>query len=203
MKRNMEIPSKTKTRLSGDTLRTLVETSLEDDKAVDIVIIDLAGKTEMADFMVIATGQSSRQVGAMAANLSQKLKGSGVKDVVIEGAGQGDWVLIDAGDVLVHLFRPEVRDFGRFAEHVNPDFLDMHKKIMPCLLKVIKDLGESKHDMTIQKTLFALNEFVQNLEYDVKFYLEDIINLMISYVQAPQFSRDIKYWALIALSNTI
>ena len=92
---------------------------------------------------------------------------------------------------------------GRFAEHVNPDFLDMHKKIMPCLLKVIKDLGESKHDMTIQKTLFALNEFVQNLEYDVKFYLEDIINLMISYVQAPQFSRDIKYWALIALSNTI
>jgi len=100
-----------KTRLSGDTLRILVETSLEDDKAVDIVVIDLAGKTEMADFMVIATGQSSRQVGAMAANLSQKLKGSGVKDVVIEGAGQGDWVLIDAGDVLVHLFRPEVRDF--------------------------------------------------------------------------------------------
>lgn len=100
-----------KTRLSGDTLRILVETALEDDKAVDIVIIDLAGKTEMADFMVIATGQSSRQVGAMAANLSQKLKGSGVKDVVIEGAGQGDWVLIDAGDVLVHLFRPEVRDF--------------------------------------------------------------------------------------------
>ena len=92
---------------------------------------------------------------------------------------------------------------GRFAEHVNPEFLDMHKKIMPCLLKVIKDLSVSKHDMTIQKSLFALNEFVQNLEYDVKLYLEDIINLTLSYVSAPQFSRDIKYWALTALSNTI
>lgn len=111
MKRNIEIPSKTKLRPSGDALRTLVETSLEDDKAVDIVIIDLTGKTEIADFMVIASGQSSRQVGAMATNLSQKLKESGVKGIAIEGAGQGDWVLIDAGDVLVHLFRPEVRDF--------------------------------------------------------------------------------------------
>jgi len=111
MKRNIEIPRKTKTRLPGDKIRALVETSLEDDKAVDIVIIDLAGKTEIADFMVIASGQSTRQVGAMANNLSQRLKESGVKDVTIEGAGQSDWVLIDAGDVLVHLFRPEVRDF--------------------------------------------------------------------------------------------
>jgi len=92
---------------------------------------------------------------------------------------------------------------GRFAEHVNPEFLDMHKKIMPCLLRVIKDLSSSKHEMTIQKSLFALNEFVQNLEYDVKLYLEDIIQLTLSFVQAPQFSRDIKYWALTALSNTI
>lgn len=100
-----------KTRQPGDKIRALVETSLEDDKAVDIVIIDLAGKTEIADFMVIASGQSTRQVGAMANNLSQRLKKSGVKEVTIEGAGQSDWVLIDAGDVLVHLFRPEVRDF--------------------------------------------------------------------------------------------
>lgn len=100
-----------KTRQPGDKIRALVETSLEDDKAVDIVIIDLAGKTEIADFMVIASGQSTRQVGAMANNLSQRLKKSGVKEVTIEGVGQSDWVLIDAGDVLVHLFRPEVRDF--------------------------------------------------------------------------------------------
>jgi len=111
MKRNAEIQNKTKTRLSGDAVRALVETSLEDDKAVDIVVIDLTGKTEIADFMVIASGQSSRQVGSMAAHLSQKLKESGVKGVAIEGAGQGDWVLVDAGDVLVHLFRPEVREF--------------------------------------------------------------------------------------------
>lgn len=110
-KRNTEIQNKTKTRLSGDKVRALVETSLEDDKAIDIVVIDLTGKTEIADFMVIASGQSSRQVGSMAGHLSQKLKESGVKDVAIEGAGQSDWVLIDAGDVLVHLFRPEVRDF--------------------------------------------------------------------------------------------
>ncbi len=90
---------------------TLVQTSLEDDKAVDIVVIDLTGKTEMADFMVIASGQSSRHVGAMADHLSQEIKQSGIKDVAIEGAGQSDWVLIDAGDVLVHLFKPEVRDF--------------------------------------------------------------------------------------------
>ncbi len=88
-----------------------METSLDDDKALDIVVIDLTGKTQMADYMVIASGQSSRQVGAMADHLCQKIKESGIKDVAVEGAGQSDWVLIDAGDVLVHLFRPEVRDF--------------------------------------------------------------------------------------------
>lgn len=88
-----------------------METSLDDDKAQDVVVIDLAGKTQIADYMVIASGQSSRQVGAMADHLCQKIKESGIKDVAVEGAGQSDWVLIDAGDVLIHLFRPEVRDF--------------------------------------------------------------------------------------------
>lgn len=88
-----------------------METSLDDDKAIDTVVIDLTGKTEIADYMVIATGQSSRQVGAMADHLCKKMKESGVKDVTVEGTGQCDWVLIDAGDVLIHLFRPEVRDF--------------------------------------------------------------------------------------------
>jgi len=111
VQRTITIPSKRKLRPSGDTLRALVETSLDDDKAQDVVVIDLAGKTQMADYMVIASGQSSRQVGAMADHLCQKIKESGIKDVAVEGAGQSDWVLIDAGDVLVHLFRPEVRDF--------------------------------------------------------------------------------------------
>ena len=92
---------------------------------------------------------------------------------------------------------------GRFSEHVVPDFLDKHKQIVPCLLRVIKDLYVSKHDMTIQKSLFALNEFVQNLDYDIKIYLEDIIKLLLEYINAQQFSRDVRYWALIALSSTI
>jgi ribosome-associated protein len=111
LERNIAIPSKRKLRPSGDVLRALVETSLDDDKALDIVVIDLTGKTQMADYMVIASGQSSRQVGAMADHLCRKIKDLGVKEVTVEGVGQSDWVLIDAGDVVVHLFRPEVRDF--------------------------------------------------------------------------------------------
>lgn len=88
-----------------------METSLDNDKAEDVVVIDLAGKTEIADYMVVATGQSSRQVGAMATHLNQKIKELGIKDVHVEGESQCDWVLLDAGDVIVHLFRPEVRDF--------------------------------------------------------------------------------------------
>jgi hypothetical protein len=74
---------------------------------------------------------------------------------------------------------------------------------MPCLLRVIKDLYVSKHDMTIQKCLFALNEFVQNLDYDIKIYLEDIVMLLLEFINAPQFSRDVRYWALFALASTI
>lgn len=92
-------------------LLKLVEASLDDDKAEDIVVIDLAGKTEIADFMVIANGRSQRQVGTMAGHLQQKMKEGGLKGVTAEGLANCDWVLIDAGDVIVHLFRPEVRDF--------------------------------------------------------------------------------------------
>ena len=109
--RNIAIARKKAVLPSGDKLLTLVETSLDDDKAEDIVVIDLAGKTEIADYMVVATGQSSRQVGAMAMHLTQKIKETGIKELGIEGQSQGDWVLIDAGDVIIHLFRPEVRDF--------------------------------------------------------------------------------------------
>jgi hypothetical protein len=92
---------------------------------------------------------------------------------------------------------------GRFSEHICLDFLVQHKKIMPCLIKVIHDLAESKHDMTIQKSLFALNEFVANLDFEIKLYLEDVVKLLLAYVQEPKFSRDVKYWALVSLASTI
>ena len=92
-------------------LSELAVKSLDDDKAEDIVVIDLAGKTSIADYMVVASGRSSRQVGAMAEHLREKLKVAGAPAVEIEGMAQADWVLIDAGDVIIHLFRPEVRTF--------------------------------------------------------------------------------------------
>ena len=92
-------------------LSELAVKSLDDDKAEDIVVIDLAGKTSIADYMVVASGRSSRQVGAMAEHLREKLKVAGAPAVEVEGMAQADWVLIDAGDVIIHLFRPEVRTF--------------------------------------------------------------------------------------------
>lgn len=92
-------------------LLKIVEKSLDDDKAEDIVAIDLRGKSTIADYMVIATGRNSRQLAAMASHLDEKLTKAGVKRVAVEGQAQGDWVLLDGGDVVVHLFRPEVRTF--------------------------------------------------------------------------------------------
>jgi ribosome-associated protein len=85
--------------------------TLADGKAEDAVVIDLEGKTTIADAMIVASGRSARQVGAMADHLLEKLKAAGVKPLDMEGRTHGDWVLIDAGDVVVHLFRPEVRAF--------------------------------------------------------------------------------------------
>lgn len=94
-----------------DALLEMIETSLDDDKAQAVTVIELHGKTAIADHMVIASGTSSRQVVSMADHLLKKLKTAGVKKTTVEGLNQGDWVLIDAGDVIVHLFRPEVRSF--------------------------------------------------------------------------------------------
>jgi ribosome-associated protein len=91
-------------------LAHLVTQSLDDDKAEDITLVDLRGKSSIADHMVIATGRSQRQVGAMAEHLMEKLKHAGLK-VAAEGMQTCDWVLIDGGDIVVHLFRPEVRAF--------------------------------------------------------------------------------------------
>lgn len=85
--------------------------SLDDDKAEDIVTIDLAGRSSLADALVIASGRSSRHVASLAEHLARKLKEAGYGTRPIDGLPQGDWVLVDAGDVIVHLFRPEVRSY--------------------------------------------------------------------------------------------
>jgi ribosome-associated protein len=97
--------------VDSDELLSAILASLEDDKAEEIVTIPLAGKSEMADHMVIATGRSSRQVSAIAEKLADRLKHGLGLIVRMEGKELGDWVLIDAGDVIVHVFRPEVREF--------------------------------------------------------------------------------------------
>lgn len=85
--------------------------SLDDDKAQELVVIDLESKSSLADHLIIATGTSQRHVCAMAERLQAKLKEDGYGKVSLEGLPQGDWALVDAGDVIVHLFRPEVREF--------------------------------------------------------------------------------------------
>ncbi|MBL3703645.1 ribosome silencing factor [Sulfitobacter sp. BDSS02] len=95
----------------SEELLARILTSLEDDKAEDVVQIDLRGKTAMGDYMVIASGRSTRQVSAMAEKLIDRLKHDFGRLARIEGKDTGDWVLIDTGDVIVHIFRPEVREF--------------------------------------------------------------------------------------------
>ena len=97
-------------RPGGELLR-LVLNSLESDKAEDVIPIALSGKSEMADYMVIASGRSSRQVIALAEKLAERLKAGLGRPCRMEGKEAGDWVLIDCGDVVVHIFRPEVREF--------------------------------------------------------------------------------------------
>ena len=94
-----------------EALHSLVMQSLDDDQAVEMITIPLAGKSSIADHMVIASGRSSRQVASMANKLADKIKQQFGKIVRIEGLPVADWVLIDADDVIVHLFRPEVRTF--------------------------------------------------------------------------------------------
>lgn len=101
----------------GDRIKAWIDA----DKGEEIVTIDLAGKSAMADAMVIASGRSSRHVAAMAEHVIENLKKSGAKVARAEGMARGDWVLIDAGDVIVHLFRPEVRKFYALEKLWNLD----------------------------------------------------------------------------------
>lgn len=96
---------------AADELYALIMAQLDDDQAQEIVSIPLEGKSSVADHMVVASGRSTRQVAAMAQKLGEKVKQAGFGPVRIEGLPQADWVLIDCGDVVVHLFRPEVRSF--------------------------------------------------------------------------------------------
>nr|WP_324829284.1 ribosome silencing factor [Qipengyuania sp. Z2] len=95
----------------SDPLLAMVLQHLDDDQAQDVVTIPLAGKSSIADNMVIASGRSTRQVASMAQKLAEKLKQAGYGPVKLEGLPAADWVLLDAGDIVVHLFRPEVRSF--------------------------------------------------------------------------------------------
>jgi ribosome-associated protein len=94
-----------------EALHSLVLRSLDDDQAQDVVSIPLAGKSAIADHMVIASGRSTRQVASMAQKLGERIKQELGRNIRVEGLPVADWVLIDADDVIVHIFRPEVRSF--------------------------------------------------------------------------------------------
>jgi ribosome-associated protein len=96
---------------ASEAVLALVLKSVDDDKAEDIVQIDLRGRSDVADYMVICSGRSSRQVASISEKLADRLKQDMRISVRMEGKETGDWVLIDAGDVIVHVFRPEVREF--------------------------------------------------------------------------------------------
>jgi len=92
-------------------LREMIAATLEEYKAEDISVVDLAGKSSIADHMIVASGSSHRHVGSLADRMIERLKKAGVVMVGVEGRRQADWVLLDVGEVIVHLFRPEVREF--------------------------------------------------------------------------------------------
>jgi len=100
-----------KSEMGSAALHQLVLKQLDDDQAQEIVSIPLEGKSSIADHMVIASGRSTRQVASMAQKLAEEIKKAGYGHARVEGLPAADWVLIDAGDVVVHLFRPEVRSF--------------------------------------------------------------------------------------------
>ena len=102
--------------IASRDLLALIDTSLDQDGAEDILDIELAGKSPIADYMVVASGRSTRHVAALADNLIERLKHDAGVASRVEGKDQADWVLIDAGDVIVHIFRPEVREFYRLEK---------------------------------------------------------------------------------------
>lgn len=107
----MGVPSSYAKGDRNSAVEELILGRLDDDKAQDVVFIDIKGKSPVADGLIVASGRSGRHVGAMADHLLRALKEAGYGKCRVEGMPSADWVLIDAGDVIVHLFRPEVRSF--------------------------------------------------------------------------------------------
>ena len=114
MRRNPDLVSKVRPD-ANETLR-IVLSRLDDMKAEDITTIDLRTESVIADYMVVTSGRSSRHVGAVADQIVEDLRGAGLTGVRVEGMPNCDWVLIDAGDVIVHVFRPEVRAFYKIEK---------------------------------------------------------------------------------------
>jgi ribosome-associated protein len=106
----MSIPGLENVEASAQ-LREVIAATLEEYKAEDISVVDLAGKSSVADHMIVASGRSHRHVGSLADRTIERLKKAGVAALGVEGRRQADWVLLDLGEVIVHLFRPEVREF--------------------------------------------------------------------------------------------
>ena len=113
-------PANPSANVPNMSLLDLVLNTLEDEKAEDITTLDLQGKTAIADHMVVASGRSTRQVVAMAEKLTDRIKQALGLPTRLEGKDAGDWVLIDAGDVIVHIFRPEVREFYQLEKMWQP-----------------------------------------------------------------------------------
>ena len=105
---------------TSEKLLALVLSSLDDDKAEDVVQIDLRGKTEIGDYMIVASGRSTRQVASISEKLIDRVKQTFGFTAKVEGKDTGDWVLIDTGDVIVHIFRPEVREFYQLEKMWQP-----------------------------------------------------------------------------------
>jgi ribosome-associated protein len=102
----------------------VIETSLDDDQATDVITIDLKGKSSLGDYMIIASGRSTRHVSAIADHVLTGIKAAGFGTAQTEGQSAGDWVLIDAGDIIIHLFRPEVREFYNLEKMWSPSLID-------------------------------------------------------------------------------
>ena len=104
-----------------DELQKIILDCLEDDKAENVIALDLAGRASFADRMVIGTGLADQQISAMATHLEDKLSEAGLKRIQVEGSGGSDWVLIDAGDIVIHLFKPEAREMYALERMWGPD----------------------------------------------------------------------------------
>lgn len=115
-------PDKKPVAEKKSALHDFIQSSLSADKAQDIISIDLRGKTAIADYMLVATGTSSRHVAGMAAKLRDKLSTEKKVKARVEGSDTGDWVIVDAGDIIVHLFRKEVREFYNLEKLWGADF---------------------------------------------------------------------------------